>query len=140
MEQTRKIFSKQETFDMAVGGVIRQGGPSINIDQGDVICAYRGEHGRKCAAGQLIPDVAYRPGLEGQSLSSTTNQIAAAVNRSGVHDHELVVRIQAVHDNTAMTIDGPFRRVTSDEDFLPKFRAACAALAIEFDLTTEVLA
>jgi hypothetical protein len=56
----------QEIFDTATVGIIKQGGPASSKDT--YMCAYRGEDGRKCAVGQLIPDELYTADLEGKGV------------------------------------------------------------------------
>jgi hypothetical protein len=51
----------QEVFNIVSIHLLTQGQMSLNAN-GD--CAYRGENGLMCAAGILIPDEAYRPGME----------------------------------------------------------------------------
>ena len=50
---TKKPFVKQEVFDYVLTFLRKQGGPSMGGDGG---CAYRGDEGRMCAVGCLIPD------------------------------------------------------------------------------------
>ena len=40
------------------------------------VCRYRGPEGRKCAVGQLIPDGAYSPEIEGAALSCIQAYVA----------------------------------------------------------------
>jgi hypothetical protein len=56
----------QEMFDTMVRGLASQGWERslASVEMSDR-CAYRGDEGRKCAVGWLIPDEAYRPEMEG---------------------------------------------------------------------------
>ena len=54
-------MTKQETFDIAVRGVILQGGPSVRNTESGRRCVYRGPNGRKCGVGHLISDEYYNP-------------------------------------------------------------------------------
>ena len=55
----------QEIYDKTVRALHAQGGPSIRMgNHRHPVCAYRGQGGRKCAAGVHIPDEAYVPGME----------------------------------------------------------------------------
>lgn len=58
------MYTKQETFDMAVGHLIKQGQRAISED-GTNACLYRGSEGTKCAVGALIPDELYTEEIEG---------------------------------------------------------------------------
>lgn len=68
---TREI--KQRLFNKSCRGLARQGFyRSMHAEQKDMfgspippLCAYRDEHGRRCAIGHLIPDHLYSPGYEG---------------------------------------------------------------------------
>ena len=58
-------MTKQEMYDKVKAHLLTQGAKSSipGID-----CAYRGEHGRKCAIGVLIPDEVYSPEMEGRTV------------------------------------------------------------------------
>lgn len=87
-DEPEKTFTLQETFDMAVGSVIRQGGPSVRpspTPQHGFGCAYRGNGGRKCAAGQCIPDDKYDLSMEGASINSLRQ-----LQRQPIKGHDLV--------------------------------------------------
>lgn len=70
-------MTNQETFDTVVEHLLRQGGPSMLPSK--KTCAYRGENGRKCAAGILIGPIIRRQG----------------------HDTVLVRDLQSAHDASA---------------------------------------
>lgn len=76
------------------------------------MCAYRGNYGRKCAAGWLIPDEKYTPDLEGSSVASSVDEtvrldsiegracrLAKIILEEG-HDLSLVRDLQKMHDRT----------------------------------------
>lgn len=50
----------QETFDKVVNGLRKQGCRSLKNGR----CRYRGDNGRKCAVGMVIPDEDYNPDME----------------------------------------------------------------------------
>lgn len=60
-------YTKQETFDMVLEHLAKQGGPAVN-EKGLRSCLYRGANGTKCAIGALIPDELYHQNVEGQSV------------------------------------------------------------------------
>ena len=67
-------------------------------------CAYRGDDGRKCAVGCLIPDEQYRPKFEGINVSQpgTTAKAlraAAGIGEKDLRTITLADRLQALHDN-----------------------------------------
>lgn len=99
----------QEIFDTVLFGIREQGGPSMlpgsQLKSGVIVCAYRGEHGRKCAAGLCIADAYYEPRFEGNSLVlDSVNGLHRALRRalflSGVPEEhlDLVAALQAAHD------------------------------------------
>jgi hypothetical protein len=51
-------------FISSTSGILAQGGPAMD----GAACMYRAPNGRKCAAGQLIPDELYNPDIEGGSF------------------------------------------------------------------------
>lgn len=63
--------SLQEVFDKVAVHLLTQKQKSI-LAFG---CAYRGEDGRKCAAGVLIPDDQYTPQMEGKGWTSLTKEV-----------------------------------------------------------------
>lgn len=124
----------QETFDQAVLGVLEQGGPSLRAAiNGKMDCAYRGEDGRKCAAGHLIPDSWYRAGMESIVAKSDTPAGMALLQLG--HSLSLVHRLQAAHDDAALL---PSRRVT-DNEFLARFCAEVHELASKENLSMEAV-
>jgi len=94
------MYTKQQTFDMVVQGLRKQGCKSIS-ENGEV-CMYRGAGGAKCAAGMLIPDEDYKPEFEFkilekvESTNSTANELRACIGKN--HDIELVRELQLIHD------------------------------------------
>jgi len=92
----------QETFDRVARHLRRQGGPSTKEGPGGrTICAYRGNGGRMCAAGCLIPDELYRFEMESRSVAD--DQPAGVVIASLGHDLGLVASLQGLHDGIALS-------------------------------------
>lgn len=62
-------MNNQEIFNKVWNGLKAQGfeRSMAVVDEEDTLkkCAYRGENGRKCAAGHLIPDELYKKEFEG---------------------------------------------------------------------------
>lgn len=131
------MFTRQETFDIAVTGVLGQGGQSIH-EEGH--CVYRNEKGRKCAAGHLIPDDRYDESLEYASVceiaidrcsetgifSYTVGRLTRVgdIIRDEGHDLDLVCYLQSAHDNLVQraSIDAlkiNFLEVAADFDLDP---------------------
>lgn len=135
-DEPEKTFTLQETFDMAVGGVIRQGGPSVRpspTPQHGFGCAYHGDNDRKCAVGQCIVDDKYDLSMEGASINSLRQLQRQPIKG---HDLDMLYELRFEHDFAAIAADG---RVRTDAEFLPLFRAACAKLADARGLSKVVL-
>ena len=81
--------AEQNLFDKVVTALHQQGGPSLD----NYGCSYRGQGGRKCAAGHLIADCDYDEAMEGRTFH-------------GLYNHyyffnlpeALVMDLQAAHD------------------------------------------
>ncbi len=122
----RKVTA-QEIFDVAVTGVIRQGGPSVREDSG--VCLYRSPYGRSCGVGQVIPDSRFKPYWEDRTVEELGRR---ADFPAALHSHVGLLRdIQRAHDDSVLspTI------TTADAVFLGRFRVAALALAEKHRLT-----
>lgn len=62
-----KPMTNQEIFDLSTRGIIAQGGPAFTLRDGAAYCMYRTPEGRKCAAGQLLPDDEYEFAMENRT-------------------------------------------------------------------------
>lgn len=104
-------MNHQEIFDRVVDHLARQKAPAID-DQGN--CVLRGEQGRKCAVGALIPDNAYHPNMEfdsalcyassGGAADTTHGWIRrnmGAMRDTASADFRLLQRLQTAHDEAA---------------------------------------
>jgi hypothetical protein len=81
----------QETFDAVAKHLLTQG--CVSTRNG--ICAYRGEDGRKCAAGILIPDEKYRPEMEGKmAIHPKVSNVLQRLR----HNVGLCLDLQLMHD------------------------------------------
>jgi hypothetical protein len=63
-------------------------------------CFYRGPNGTKCAAGILIPDEIYDPGMELHSYSRLVEDFPPIEKLIGIENEELVTDLQDLHDNS----------------------------------------
>jgi hypothetical protein len=90
-------MTRQETFDTVVAHLRKQGRKATAFNKRDIrVCCYRGDEGTKCAAGCLIPDDRYQPGLEGFRALRTT-KVGELLIELG-HDTSLVCELQSIHD------------------------------------------
>lgn len=92
------MLSKQEVFDKVAAHLLKQGEKSLDKD-GE--CAYRGEGGRMCAIGALIPDSRYNQDLEGLSVDSV--EVERLLSETVQLDcEEMLSALQDVHDNCSV--------------------------------------
>lgn len=119
----------QTAFDIAIRGIVEQGGPSINSALcGASACRYRSEDGRKCAIGWLISDVHYSPDLEGSNVDEVVVMKALVASRAfECPDRHLyfLEYLQAAHD----------KAVRNRVDFFPEFFKLCEQIAERYGLT-----
>jgi len=115
-------MTKQEIFDTAVIGVLKQGGPSLDV-KGK--CAYRGEDGMKCAVGFLISDKdgAFYDSLDDSDVCSLVD--LGYLMELDEHKSILAV-LQATHD---------FPRLP--EFFVEGFLARAREIANQFGLSMD---
>lgn len=144
-------MNRQELFDKAVTGILKQGGPSAEfVAQHDLHggkypvsqCKYRGPNGMRCAIGFLIEDVSLLQ--EGQSLFGILADrenghalqldlpLAKALGIKTEDDAEFLIALQKAHDNNV----GP----PGNPTFLGHFRSSARMVAIQYNLNEAVLA
>lgn len=112
-------MERQEAFEKAVRGLAGQGWErSVTTQEGPYTqCCYRGDGGRKCAIGHLIPDEDYSPRMEGGAI--TWPQVLETCGLSSA-DRGFAVDMQIAHD-----------RAESPEGMLRNYRE----FAEQYDLT-----
>lgn len=98
------MLNRQLIFDTVVPKLLAQGGRSMGTRIGSMRCAYRGEKGRKCAVGHIIPDELYDRELEGCSAQKA--DVLAVLDPaygsfSRLHDDHLFLAgmQRSMHDN-----------------------------------------
>jgi hypothetical protein len=91
--------TKQETFDIVARHLLTQNAKAWGHYSSDLGptngCVYRDADGRKCAAGCLIPDDVYHPGLEGEIADG---RVVSAILAVEGHNPALVRELQFLHD------------------------------------------
>lgn len=73
MEITNQIepWTRQAAFDAVYEHFVAKGAPqSTAMKNGDRVCRYRTEDGKKCAIGVLVPEHMYSKAMEGLMASS----------------------------------------------------------------------
>lgn len=93
--------TNQEIFDIVAKHLLTQKVKSeCVLNPGTVYshvsCRYRGDNGRKCAAGVLMPDALYNDVLEGWSVANI--RVLAAMPDVEMESVPLVERLQKLHD------------------------------------------
>lgn len=106
------MLTLQEIFDKSAVHLLTQGERSTSeaaVEGGGNGCAYRGENGRMCAVGVLIPDDKYDPAIEGDGvygISEVIEKCGIIENRHRTLDTEdgkrldLMSELQKIHDGT----------------------------------------
>jgi len=87
------MATKQETFDVVARHLLTQNAKSEEVVNGRRYCRYRGDEGRRCAVGVLIPDDIYSAEFEGRFA----DELGLLLPSLG-HDVDLCVELQHVHD------------------------------------------
>src|ERR1700690_1772536 len=93
-QSTRRTIAMnmQELFDTVVAHLRQQNAQSLKHGA----CAYRGDDGKKCAAGCLIPDEEYNPTMEGWNV--TINSSILNLLGDNGENMRLLLQLQHVHD------------------------------------------
>jgi hypothetical protein len=136
-------MTRQEMFDRAVTGILKQGrfsadshgscyyrfdpeAPPPELSQYDPSINYAAAPVR-CAVGHLIPDDEYDIRMEGKLAWST--QIAEAIGGPADDgDLNFLCALQAIHDNCAR-----------DDKTMDDFKVGAREFALEHNLSIEVL-
>lgn len=92
-------MTQQEIFDKVAAHLLQQNRRAEG--NGGGFCAYRGDHGLKCAIGCLIPDERYLPEMEGRGASQIFYDFPYLAKAMGVdykRDGALLRELQRIHD------------------------------------------
>jgi len=121
-------MTKQETFDLVALALVKQGGPSVMFGR----CKYRGDNGRRCAAGHCIPDSDYLPEFEGYCIHGDSTLTQVLVDAG--HDTGVLTSLQGAHDEAVTDIVSK----VGDPDalWLVAWRVRMNEVARVFDLST----
>ncbi|MDH7796396.1 MULTISPECIES: hypothetical protein [unclassified Beijerinckia] len=94
---------KQDYFDRAVGGLLKQGTRSLRKkDEDDIFCMYRSPQGHKCAVGMLIPDDKYSPKFD----NGDDVMLEAVLTEGlgvGLENFDFFRDLQKVHDKSQVS-------------------------------------
>lgn len=92
-------MNRQYVYDLVRDHLMNQGEQSLRIYS----CAYRGDNGRMCAIGCLIPDELYDAGREGTNVKDSSVQRAVAAflgHELTPDDVGFLYSLQNIHDGT----------------------------------------
>lgn len=89
-------MDKQRIFDKTVRHLAKQGGKSMRVVRGSLMCAYRGRNGCKCAVGCHIRPSEYSRRMEGQPISGLVSR--DLFPRRLMHARYLLEDLQVTHD------------------------------------------
>lgn len=108
-------MTRQEAFDQVVRGLASQGWrwSLTTCGDGSETCAYRGDHGRRCAMGWLIPDDDY--------LGECSMKIYLSRLREVWPNAEVdVLQFQRMHDNSLISeeMEKTFRMYADEHGLL----------------------
>jgi len=100
-------MNKQEIFDKVYLGLKSQGFQQSVTDFGSdpncliSVCQYRGEEGRKCAVGWLIPDEAYSANLEKEGSIRCNDLLIETLKTIGIREEytDFLSELQSIHDS-----------------------------------------
>lgn len=145
-------MNRQEIFDKAVGGIIKQGGPAARQDSDGTFmgCMYYVEDsGRRCAIGQLLTDEQQSLVEEGEGVISMLGDgspddegeehdydragLMELLGQPNLADITFLDQLQGVHDVAA-------RETRGDESFLHVFKQRVILFAARYELNAAVVA
>ena len=104
----------QTWFDTAARGLLAQGQRSRKLG----FCAYRGDDGKKCAIGFLIPDDRYEVGMELDGSVRINERVRRVLDITSERESAFLNHLQVIHD-----VDHP-----------NKWRGALMQLAKDYEL------
>lgn len=97
-------ITNQDLFNLVYNGLKGQGFKQSlayypdHKGSGEVMCAYRGEGGCKCAVGHIIPDENYSTFLEGKRIHLPEVRKAIPYTLTG-SQWDMLVELQRAHDH-----------------------------------------
>jgi hypothetical protein len=118
---------RQAIFDFVWAALTQQGERCVEKD--DDYCIYRGDGGKCCAAGWMIPDSEYKQEWEGESVITPSEccdeWIVTGPSKwfeAKGFDVQFISDLQDCHD-------------LAEGDFVPEFQGKMRKLAAEYNLT-----
>lgn len=90
-------MTPQELFNIVSAHLLKQNSKSTTRVEWDDHCVYRGDDGKKCAIGCLIPDDKYSTDMEGQNCHADDIRDASGITDDTAN---LAESLQRLHDIT----------------------------------------
>lgn len=123
-----KSYTPQETVEMAIGGIIKQGCGSYTT--GTNTCRYRNPEGMKCVIGQLFPDTVYFDRIEGVPFTTLKRHYSTfAVTKYLQQNHPFLFQdrvgqnMQDMHDHVL--------RIKGMDAFVEAARSFCEGYSLD---------
>ncbi len=132
-------MNKQEIFDKAYIGIIKQGKPSMTPLG---TCKYETKDGSRCAVGMLIDEAELRKSMDSFEPSGISDIIHKVTDEDGdsvsdlklpawiINENELLTDIQGAHDFAGRDILEDKER----SEFLPEFTERMKKIALNYGL------
>lgn len=89
-------FSPEQVFEYIAVCMLGQNDKSLSKKSNDVICAYRGDHGKRCAAGFCMSDDEYLKEMEGQSIDLVLREFSVDFRNA----MPVLIKMQGLHDDS----------------------------------------
>lgn len=105
--------NEQQVYDFVIVKLREQGYASTRSSPGGDHCAYRGDGGRRCGIGWLIPDEQYHEDFEETSVTELVS-IFPQFEETTAKKKEFLQYIQWMHDNSEY--EGGRFRLSLEED------------------------
>jgi mRNA-degrading endonuclease YafQ of YafQ-DinJ toxin-antitoxin module len=92
----------QQIFNKVVNGLRKQGCKSESAPGS---CRYRGPNKTRCSAGLLMSNKEFAPWMEGKTIDSviTNESCSTSLKKKIGPNHQLVARLQEIHDHHAVS-------------------------------------
>lgn len=127
-------MNAQQVFDKVADHLWTQGVPSIDALSG--YCMYRGEEGRSCAVGCLIPDDVYSQSMEDLRVAALVGAFGTRLPPFIKEHVELLSRLQSVHDSAVSMVTSGMKPLPVAEPFTDTYlNERLAAAAHHYGLT-----
>jgi hypothetical protein len=94
----QETIPNQTAFDIVAVGLLKQGGPSVDIVKRQKVCRYRSKNNRKCAIGLLVDDKEYNPGFEDYGVSLVFYNRISQYLYNKKYDLAFLAKLQHAHD------------------------------------------